>query len=164
MEKTKTIITILFFVLLLNLSIVNALTQEEISQAKDLINSNASASCDVLTDSQLELLGEYYMSQMQEMMGRNRMYANMARMMYCNQGNMMQTGGMMQGNNMMANMMNMMMGGQSPVQANNMMGQGMMNNSWGFNNILYTLLLIGLAILVYSWIFNQLKNVKKVRK
>ncbi len=153
--------------LLLNLNLANAITQQEIKEAKSLIDSNAD--CKSLSDSQLEIIGEYYMEQMHpgeshelmhKMMGikegseaEKQFHINMAKTMYCNEGTGMMGAGMMSGG-----MMNMMMGGN--------MGYGMMGNYgygfgyWNFVNILYIILLIGLIILVYLWILKLWRNMK----
>src|SRR3989338_7175210 len=54
----------LFFmaVLLLAIGLVNAVSQEELNEAKALIDSKIA--CDKLTNEQLEEIGEYYMEQM----------------------------------------------------------------------------------------------------
>jgi len=153
--------------LLLNLNLANAITQQEIKEAKSLIDSKAD--CKSLSDSQLEIIGEYYMEQMHpgeshelmhKMMGikegseaEKQFHINMAKTMYCNEGTGMMGAGMMSGG-----MMNMMMGGN--------MGYGMMGNYgygfgyWNFVNILYIILLIGLIILVYLWILKLWRNMK----
>ena len=154
---------ILAVILLLNLSLANAITQQEIKEAKSLIDSKAD--CKSLSDSQLEIIGEYSMElmhpgesheAMHKMMGikegseaEKQFHISMAKTIYCGE-----SGGMMGGN---------MMGG-------NMMGYGMMGNFgygfgyWNFLNILYILLFIGLIILVYLWIFKLWKNMKNVPK
>src|SRR3989344_3907201 len=54
----------LFFmvVLLLTPGLVNAVSQEELNEAKALIDSKIT--CDKLTNEQLEAIGDYYMEQM----------------------------------------------------------------------------------------------------
>src|SRR3989344_2614591 len=133
MRKT---ILVIFAVLMLALNLVNAITQQEINEAKGLIDSKVS--CDKLTNGQLEIIGEYYMEQMHpgeshelmhKMMGltegsetEKQFHINMAKTIYCDE-----SGGMMD-----SGMMNMMMGG-------NMMGSGgMMGNypsyyGYGYN-------------------------------
>src|SRR3989339_1349194 len=111
----KIILLIIGLVLLLNLSLVSAVTQQELNEAKDLIDSKVS--CDKLTNDQLEIIGEYYMEQMHpgesheimhKMMGlqegsetEEQFHVNMAKTIYCGE-----SGGMMGGG-----MMNMMYGG-----------------------------------------------------
>jgi len=147
-------------VLLMNISLAFA-HEHNFDETKQLIDSGIS--CDKLTDEQLEAMGDYYMEQMHpgeahEMMDKmmggedseslKQMHIQMAKRLYCNEGD----GGMMGGgmmNMMMGN--GNMMGGQTP-QTN--MIQGMMGNSgyfgyWNFLNVLYVILLIGLIILVY---------------
>jgi len=58
----KKIIFAAIIALLLGLSSANAITQQEISEAKGLIDSKVD--CKELSDSQLEIMGEYYMEQM----------------------------------------------------------------------------------------------------
>ena len=161
MRKT---ILVIFAVLMLTLNLVNAITQQEIKEAKGLIDSKVD--CKSLSDAQLEIIGEYEMElmhsgdsheAMHKMMGlkegsepEKQFHINMAKTIYCGE-----SGGMMGGG-----MMNMMMGG-------NMMNYGMMGNYgygfgyWSFVNILYTILLIGLIILVYLWILKLCKNMPK---
>ena len=160
MRKT---ILVIFAVLMLALNLVNAITQQEINEAKGLIDSKVD--CKSLSDSQLEIIGEYEMElmhpgdsheAMHKMMGlkegsepEKQFHINMAKTIYCGE-----SGGMMGGG-----MMNMMMGGN--------MGYGMMGNYgyglgyWSFVNILYIILLIGLIILVYLWILKLWKNMPK---
>ena len=157
----KTGLFIIFIILLLNLTIVNAITQQEIKEAKSLIDSKAD--CKSLSDSQLEIIGEYSMElmhpgesheAMHKMMdikegseAEKQFHISIAKTIYCGESGEMMGGGMM----------NMMMGG-------NTMGSGMMDNFgygfgyWNFLNILYILLLIGLIILVYLWIFKLWKH------
>ena len=154
---------VIIFILLLNLGLANAITQQEIKEAKGLIDSKVD--CKSLSDSQLEIIGEYEMElmhpgdsheAMHKMMGlkegsepEKQFHINMAKTIYCGE-----SGGMMGGG-----MMNMMMGGN--------MGYGMMGNYgyglgyWSFVNILYIILLIGLIILVYLWILKLWKNMPK---
>jgi len=168
MRKT---ILVIFAVLMLALNLVNAITQQEINEAKGLIDSKVS--CKSLSNSQLEIIGEYYMEQMHpgeshelmhQMMGlkegsadEEQFHINMAKAIYCGETNAFGPGGMMGGG-----MMNMMVG-------NNMMGSGGMNmmgnygygfGYWNFINILYVILLIGLIILVYFWIIKLWRNMQ----
>ena len=143
-------------VLLLTLGLVNAVSQEELNEAKELIDSEIT--CDKLTNEQLEEIGEYYMEQMMpgeahkrahEMMGlaegseaEEQFHINMARRSYC-------------GENIG------MMGG-------NMMGSGMMGNypayyNYGYNsfwNPLWIIFLIG-AIILVIWIIYRLTRKTK---
>ncbi|TBR11120.1 MAG: hypothetical protein EPO62_02270, partial [Candidatus Nitrosotenuis sp.] len=127
----KKIIIFLMAGLLLNLGSVNAITQQEINEAKSLIDSKAN--CKSLSDSQLEIIGEYYVEQMHpgeahdlmhQMIGlkegseaEKQFHINMVRTMYCDEGGMMggQSGGMMGGQSggMMGGQSGGMMGGQS---------------------------------------------------
>ncbi|MDO8740746.1 MAG: hypothetical protein Q7J54_04225 [Candidatus Woesearchaeota archaeon] len=164
----KKILLAVFLVLLLNLSLVYAVTQQELSEAKNLID--AKTDCKNLSDSQLEIIGEYYMEQMHpgeahklmhKMMGleegsedEEQFHISMAKSIYCGEN----TAGMM-GGGMMNVMGGNMMGGNI---GGNMMGYGMMNSGyiwyWNFLNVLYAILLIGSIILVYLWIMKLWKN------
>ena len=158
----KNRVFVIFIILLLNLSLANAITQQEIKEAKSLIDSKVD--CKNLSDSQLEIIGEYEMElmhpgesheAMHKMMGikegseaEKKFHISMAKTIYCGE-----SGGMMGGG-----MMNMMMGG-------NMMGStGYGYGYFGFINVLSIILLIGLIILVYIWIFKLLKNMKNESK
>jgi len=167
----KILLLILGIVLLLNLGLVNAATQQELDEVKNLIDSKVD--CKNLSDSQLEIIGEYYMEKMHpgeshelmhKMMGleegsesEKQFHISMAKSLYCNEdisGGMM-GGGMM---GMMPMMMNTM-GGQ--VSQTNMMGNsGDGFGYWNFINILYVILLIGLIILVYLLVIKLWKNMK----
>ena len=162
-------------ILLLSFGLAGAVTQQEINEAKKLIDSKAD--CKSLSNSQLEIMGEYYMEQMHpgeshelmhQMMGlkegseaEEQFHINMAESIYCGETNAFGSGGMM---NMM--MGGNMMGGQN-VQSGMM--QGMMENFgygvgyWNFVNVLYLILLIGLIILVYFWIIKLFRDSKKKR-
>lgn len=167
----KKMLNSILIILLLNLSLVSAITQQEIDEAKRLINSNVD--CKSLSNSQLEIIGEYYMEQMHpgesheamhQMMGikegsevEKQFHINMAKTMYCNEGTGMMGAGMMGGG-----MMSMMMGSGFGT---NMMGNlGYNFWYWNFLNVLYAILLIGLIILVYLWIIKLWKSVKDKSK
>lgn len=175
----KKIVFVLVFVLLLNLSLANAITEREIKEAKNLTDSKTD--CKNLSDSQLEIIGEYYMEQMHsgeahELMHKimsfqegseteKQFHINMAKTIYCGEGGAMEMMSMMMGNNMMdsespqTNMMQGMMGGQN--NQGNMMGNWGYSGYWNFFvNILYAILLIGLIILVYFWILKSWKSQK----
>ncbi|KHO54533.1 MAG: hypothetical protein QT12_C0031G0009 [archaeon GW2011_AR21] len=170
----KKIIFAAIIALLLGLSSANAITQQEISEAKGLIDSKVD--CKELSDSQLEIMGEYYMEQMHpgeshelmhKMMGfqegsedEEQFHINLAKIMYCGEGGMMGSGGMMPMMNMMGSGL---ISGQSPAQASMM--QGMMGNYgyfgyWDLLSILYIILLIGLIVLVYVWIVKSWKDLE----
>ena len=142
----KKIIFVLIAVLFLNLSLVSAITQQEIGEAKSLVDSNVR--CDDLTNEQLEIIGEYYMEQMHpgeahelmhKMMGltegsdaEEKFHINMAKTIYCNE---------------------------------NVSSYGMMGSSnfgyWNFLNILYLILLIGIIVLIILWIIKLTKQTGK---
>jgi len=108
---------VLFFIviLLLTISLVNAVSQEELNEAKALIDSRIT--CDKLTNNQLEIIGEYYMEQMMpgqahirahQMMGltegsdaEEQFHINLARRSYC--GENVGVGWGMMGGGMMGN-------------------------------------------------------------
>ena len=143
-------------VLLLSWGLVNAVTQQELNDAKSLIDSKAD--CKSLSNSQLEIIGEYYMEQMHpgtahelmhEMMGltegskaEEQFHINLARTLYCGE-----SGGMMGGS-----MVNVMMGG------GNMMGNypgvyGYGNYGyWDIFQILFLLAIIFLVWFVYKFV------------
>ncbi len=172
MKKISTLVILTLF--LFNLGSVYVHGEEAFAQAKEIIEQKIS--CDVLTDNQLEVLGEYYMEQMHPgelhegmdaMMGGEgseslkQVHINMGRAFYCEEDGMMGSGGMM----------GMMMGGNmmsEQTSQTNMM-QRMMGNweygfgYWSFLNVLYVILLIGLIILVYLWILKLWKNMKNKR-
>jgi len=96
------IIFVIAIILLLNLNLANAhITQQEINEVKSLINSKVS--CKSLSNSQLEIMGEYYMEQMHpgeshelmhQMMGlkegseaEEQFHIDMAKMIYCGETN-----------------------------------------------------------------------------
>ena len=154
--KNRTLILVV--ILLLNISLANAITQQEIKEAKSLIDSKVD--CKSLSDLQLEIIGEYSMElmhpgesheAMHKMMGikegseaEKQFHISMAKTIYCGE-----SGGMM----------NMMVGGS------NMMGStGYGYGYSGFINVLSIMLLIGLIILVYLWIFKLWKNMKNESK
>ena len=155
----KKIIYVMAMILLLNLSLVSAITQQEIDEAKKLIDSKAD--CKSLSNSQLEIMGEYYMEQMHpgeshelmhQMMGlkegsedEEQFHINMAKAIYCGEENAFGSGGMMGGG-----MMNMMMGGGN-MMGNNPFGYGY--GYWSFWNIVWSLLRIGLIVLVIWLIY-----------
>ena len=174
----KKILFVMAVILLLNLSLISAITQQEINEAKSLIDSKAD--CKSLSDSQLEIIGEYEMELMHpgeshelmhQMMGLKEgseeeklFHISMAKSIYCGESSGMIRGGMM----------NMMMGGNMMGSGGvNMMGintgYGMMGNYgygyWDFLNVLSLILLIGLVILVYLWVIRLWRDMQnKSRK
>ena len=158
----KIIFVLIAGILILNLAFANA--RENFTETKKLIDSKIS--CDKLTNEQLEEIGDYLMElmhpgeahiQMHNMMGGENsesvksMHINMAKMMYCNNGEGMN------------NMMNMMSGGMMDSSMMNMMNgqniQGSMMGSYGtgmlfFNWITY-LLVIGLIVSAIYWLIKS---------
>ena len=107
-------LSVLFLLLSLGIASVIAVSQEELNQAKTLIDSNIS--CNKLSNEQFEIIGEYYMEQMMpgeaherahQMMGltedseaEEQFHINMAKMIYCGENvdnGMIEYGGMMGG-------------------------------------------------------------------
>src|SRR3989344_4396783 len=138
-KNMKKIIIVMAIVFLLSLSLADAITQQEINEAKGLIDSKTD--CKSLSDLQLEIIGEYYMEHMHpgeahelmhKMMGlqegsdaEEQFHINMAKGIYCNEGSGMMGSGMM---SMMSN--NMMGSGYSNRGGAKMMGYGMMGGSY----------------------------------
>ena len=144
-------------ILLLTFGLVNAVSQEELNEAKALIDSKIT--CDKLTNEQLEEIGEYYMEQMMpseaherahEMMGltegsnaEEQFHIDIARRSYCGE----------------------------TVAGFGMMGRGMMGNypsyyNYGYSsmwNILWIIFLI-VAIIFVIWIIYKLTRKAKEPK
>ncbi|MFA5797427.1 MAG: SHOCT domain-containing protein [Candidatus Woesearchaeota archaeon] len=147
----KKIIFVSIVVLLLSLSLVNAMTPQEINEAKRLIDSKAD--CKSLSDSQLEIIGEYYMEQMHpgeahelmhKMMGlkqgseaEEQLHINMAKRLYCNED----ISGMMGSGSMMSMMGGRMMGSYPQ-------GYGYTNGYWN----MFWILLFAATIFLIVWI------------
>src|SRR3989338_7951004 len=90
-------LSVLFLILSLSIISVYAVSQDELNQAKTLIDSNIS--CNKLTNDQFEIIGEYYMEQIMsgkahenahQMMGltegseaEKQFHINMAKRIYC---------------------------------------------------------------------------------
>ena len=163
----RKIIFVAFIVLLLSLSLVNAITQQEINEAKSLIDSKAD--CKNLSNSQLEIIGEYYMEQMMpgisherahEMMGlkegseaEEQFHINMAKRSYCGENTGMMSGGMI-GNNY-----------QAP-QNNNSYQDPYKNNFSIFQIFFYIMLtlVVVILILVIILLINKSKNNTRQRR
>ncbi|OIO40852.1 hypothetical protein COU56_03370 [Candidatus Pacearchaeota archaeon CG10_big_fil_rev_8_21_14_0_10_31_9] len=127
----------------MSIASVYAVTQDELNQAKALIDSNIS--CNQLTNDQLEIMGEYYMEQMMpgeahvrahQMMGltegseaEEQFHINMTKRIYCGEN----VGGGMMGNNYYQNSQN---------------NNSYQNNSFGFQVFFYVLLVLVVIILV----------------
>ncbi len=147
---------VISLVLLLSISVALA-HGDAIAGGKELVESKIS--CDNLTSEQLEEIGEYQMElmhpgqsheMMHQMMGfkegdeaEEEFHINLAKTMYCSDSSAM--AGMDMG------MMNMI-GGQG--MQGNMMGNMGGSGRWNFTNqIIYTILLIGIVVLVYLGIY-----------
>jgi len=150
---------------------VSSHSEDIFSQAEELIKSKTS--CNDLTDEQLELIGDYYMEQMHpgeahktldEMMGGEgsetlkEAHINMARAFYCWEHQVMSLGMM---NMMMGRTKGGMMGMMGYGNGYGMMGYG---GYWSFYNVLLTILLIGLVVLVYLWIWKLWKSIKTKKR
>jgi len=163
----KKILFVMIIILLLNLSLVNAITQQEINEAKNLIDSKAD--CKSLSDSQLEIIGEYYMEQMMpgisherahQMMGlaegseaEEQFHINLAKRSYC--GENVGTGGMMGGG---------MIGNYYQTPQNNNSYQ---NNFFGFQIFFYiilTLIVIVIILIIILLINKSSDNTKQKRR
>ena len=180
----RKILLVLSLVLLLNLSLVSAITEQEINEARDLLDSNVS--CDKLTNEQLEIIGEYYMEQMHpgdghelmhKMMGleegseaEKQFHVNMAKRLYCNENVYLGYG--MMGSGMMQGGLHGGMMGSGLIQSmmgNNSLGYGVPFQNYGYwsiLDILYAVLLIGLIALVFLGVFKLWKDIneKKAKK
>ena len=180
----KKIISAMIVVFLLSFGLVNAITQQEINEAKSLIDSKTD--CKSLSDSQLEIIGEYYMEQMHpgeahelmhQMMGlaegskaEREFHINMAKRLYCNE-NVYVGYGMMGSGMMQSGMQGGMMGSGliQSMMGSNSLGSGMPFQNYGYWNILdilYAVLLIGLIALVFLGVFKLWKDIneKKAKK
>ena len=151
---------VLFLILSLSIMSVYAVSQDELNQAKALIDSNII--CNQLTNDQLEIMGEYYMEQMMpgeaherahQMMGltegseaEEQFHINMAKRIYCgeNVGGGMMGGGMMRNNYY-----------QNPQN-----NDSYQNNFIGFQIFSYVLiiLIIVILILIMKVLINKLKK------
>ncbi len=117
--------------------------REDFIETKKLVDEKVS--CNNLTNEQIEEIGDYLMElmhpgkaheQMHQMMGGEEsetvklMHINMAKMMYCNNGegmnNMMNMMSMMSGSGGMMNSGDMMNGNMMSMMGSGMMGGGMM--------------------------------------
>ena len=159
----KKIISFSILVLTLSIASVYAVTQDELNQAKTLIDSNIS--CNNLTNDQLEIIGEYNMEQMMpgeaherahQMMGltegseaEEQFHINMAKRIYCNEN----VGGGMMGGGMMGNYYY-----QNPQN-----NDSYQNNFIGFQIFFYVLLVLVVIILVLI-ILLLVKRLKEQRK
>ena len=155
----KKIMLIMVIILLLSLSLVSAMTQQEINEAKSLIDSKVD--CKSLSDSQLEIIGEYEMElmhpgqshdTMHQMMGikegsdaEKQFHISMAKKIYCGESGEMMDSGMMMGNG-------------------NTVSSGMMGGGYfGPVSVLYYLLvalLLALLILAVLWIIKLWRGLK----
>ena len=157
--KKIILLSVLFLVLSLSISSVIAVSQDELNQAKVLIDSNIS--CNQLTNDQLEIIGEYYMEQMMpgiahvrahQMMGltegseaEEQFHINMAKRIYCGEN----VGSGMIGGGIMGNYYY-----QNP-QNNNYQ-----TNSFGFQIFFYVLLglVVIILVLIILLLINKLKK------
>ena len=166
MKGTKTIYLLAF--LFAGIGILFAQSDADaIAQGKALVDSKAS--CDNLTQEQLESIGEYYMEQMHPsrqheymdgMMGGEgseslrSAHIQMGQVIYCGKTDTPLTYGGMMGMGMMGGY------GAGATGGYGMMGYG----GWGITDILIVILLIGLILLVYAHAWNKLREGKEKRK
>jgi hypothetical protein len=159
-------IFIVFMVTILFASLVVAHGEEEFAQAEEIIKQRIP--CEELTESQLEILGDYYMEQMHpgesheimdERMGGEGseslrvMHINMGKAFYCgNHGAM--SGGMM--DTMMGRGM---MGGGMMGSFGNMMGY---NSGYGIFGWIFWALVIVLLVLLIVWLVKQIQEKPRV--
>ena len=161
--KKIILVSILFLILSLSVISVYAVSQDELNQAKVLIDSNIS--CNQLKNDQLEIIGEYYMEQMMpgeahirahEMMGltegseaEEQFHINMAKRIYCGEN----VGSSMMGGGMMGNYY------QNPQNNNSYQ-----NNYIGFQVFFYLILILVIIVLVLLIILLINKAKQKRRK
>ncbi len=157
--------------LLLSISPVLANEEETFAAAEEIIKQKAS--CNTLTEDQLEILGDYYMEQMHpgelheimdERMGGEgsgslrQVHINLARSFYCGEQGMMSAGmmSMMMGRNGFG-----MMNGIKSIGGMNMMqgfygGYGMYGaNFFGW---VFMLLVIVALVLLIVWLYKQIQK------
>lgn len=157
------------YFLILIISIASAYSHaEDFAEAKQIID--AKTPCSKLAESQLEVLGDYFMEQMHpgevheamdKMMGGEgseslrQVHIAIAKRIYCNDASGMANYGMT----------GMMKGGMTNMMSTNMMNFGMMGNYgygfgyWGLINLLSIILMVGLIALVYLWIIKTWKSI-----
>jgi cell division protein FtsL len=161
-------LNVLFLILSLSIISVYAVSQDELNEAKNLIDSKIS--CNNLTNEQLEIIGEYYMEQMMpgisherahEMMGikegseaEEQFHINMAKRSYC--GENVGTGGMM-GGGMMGNYY------QNPQNNNN--NKDPYQNNFSifqiFFYIMLTLVITAIILIIILLISKSKNNIKQ---
>jgi len=162
--KLKNMLWVLVFIVLIANVMANAgHSHSSFEQTEAIIN--AEIPCNDLSEEQLEFIGDYYMEKMHpgeahetmdDMMGGEgsaqlkQTHINMAKKFYCKEDIGVFGAGIM----------GMMQGGNTMMGT----GYGMMGLSggyWNFFSILYIILVVGLVILVYLWIYKLWKNIKK---
>ncbi len=171
----KKILILMLGIFILSLTFVSASpTQQELSEAKTLIDSRLS--CNNLNSSQLELIGEYIMEQqhpgeahdqVDRMMGLvdgsvqdQQFHINLAERMYCNSG---YNGGGMMGNYNG----NSMMSGVYTNSGNNVnyYGHDMMGayyGDYGYGYMIFSwIITILIIILLFAVIFFIIKNLNQ---
>ena len=168
MKKAFSILIAVLFVL--NISFVLADEEETFAAAEEIIRQKIP--CDILTEGQLESVGDYYMEQMHpgelhEIMDERiggegseslrLVHINMARSFYCGEYGIMSAG-----------MMNMMMGrsGFGMMNKINFGGNNMMGNYFGgygmygmgFFGWTFMLLILVALILLIIWLIKQIQK------
>ena len=154
-------ITFLVVTLFLSIGLVNAVSQEELNEAKSLIDSKIA--CNNLTSDQLEIIGEYYMEQMMpgeshkrahEIIGlkegseaEEQFHINLAKRSYCGDNMGMISRGMM-GNN----------------YQNHQYNNSYQNNFFGFQIFFYVILTLIIAVLILLLILLINKSKKSAKQ
>ncbi len=178
--KKALIVSFLVFVFIIGIAHSH---EDDLAEAKSLID--AKTPCSQLSESQLEIIGDYYMEQMhpgqaheamEEMMGGEGseslklMHISMGKRLYCKDYTGAANYGMMG-----SGMMGMMNGGMIGMMGSQMMGAnfgyGMMGSGYSYGyasflSFLSLVLLVGLVILVYLGIFKLWKSIfgsKKIK-
>ncbi|MEW6748950.1 MAG: SHOCT domain-containing protein [Candidatus Micrarchaeota archaeon] len=162
----------LIFGLLIAGMIFATMGEDGLASAKQLIDSNVS--CDKLDDTQLELIGDYYMEQMHpgeahetmdRMMGGEgsaslkQAHIQMALVLYCGETNTTPTYGGMMG--MMPFMSRSGLGGgMMGYPYGGMMGDGVMGYySWGWivGLVFWVLVFVAIVLLIY-WLYRSIRG------
>lgn len=162
----KKILFVMIVILLLCLNLANAITPPEIDEAKNLINSKAD--CKTLSESQLEIIGEYYMEQMMpgisherahEIMGlkegsdaEEQFHINMAKRSYCGEDI-----GMMGDGSMMRNY-------YQTLQYNNTPSSITFSGFQIFFYVILTLVIVLLILIIILLINKSIEKVKTKRR
>ena len=155
----------IFYIIMVLVLALGVVADDMIAQGQAIVQQGLS--CDKLSDDQLQSVGEYLMEQMHpgpahdamdKMMGLDQnptedkaFHVRLAQSMYCGQGGMMGGNG---GYGMMSGYRGMM-GGNG--------GYGMMGwtGSTPVMGILWLVILVGLAILVWLWVIKLIRETRR---